>query len=543
FADDELETVFPSFLLRSLEDDLAASWHRRQPLPIESLLADVPPRQQGQVFFSLLLVELTWRQHAGGEPPAPAQYLARFPDFADEITAAFHDLASRAPTAPPDASSVHHRLGQPANLLETVIDPVVDDVSLKDDATGPPTMIGRFRVLRRLGRGGFGDVYLAHDPALDREVAIKVPKARALVHLGQQWVHEARVVAQLDHPHIVPVYEVGSAPGVPAFIVSKFIDGCTLAQRLKQAALPPAEAVGLVIDVALALDFAHRYRSAVVHRDIKPGNLLLDREGCVHVADFGLAIRELDLSEDQSIAGTPAYMSPEQFRGEGHCIDSRSDIFSLGVVLYELLTGRRPFRGNDLMTLWQQVTQCDPTPPQQINVDLSPELERICLKALAKLATDRYQSARDLASDLRLFQASTWGTGPRELSPPVATPQPPLALPPAGVITPTDSKAHGTQSDRSGPETGGTTLPEDVKIVPKGLRSYDAGDAGFFLGLLPGPRDRDGLPESLRFWKQWIEPNNDLPHFTVALLCGPSGSGKSSLIKAGLLPRLSPDVL
>ncbi|MFM8218975.1 MAG: serine/threonine-protein kinase, partial [Planctomycetaceae bacterium] len=416
-------------------------------------------------------------------------------------------------------------------------------------ATGSalPAFIGRFRVLRRLGSGGFGDVYLAEDDKLERRVAIKVPNARALREFGDNWSREAKTVAQLKHPHIVPVFEVGSTPEVPAFIVSEYIEGCTLAERLKQSPLPLPQAVQLVIDVAEALDYVHRSKAEVVHRDIKPGNLLLDQHERVYVADFGLALREVDLQQPQRPAGTPAYMSPEQIRGEGHRIDGQSDIFSLGVVLYELLTGRRPFRSNDADELRQQVTQHDPKPPRQINAEVPPELERICLKAMAKEVRVRYTTGHDLAADLRQLSGAVWGMGGMGGAPGVATPLTPLADG-NGTSTPVTpdlaTPASGTPgSGLPGSGSGSEGPPRRVAIVPKGLRSFDRDDAAFFLELLPGARDRDGLPESLRFWKQRIDPTPEGQTFSVGLLLGASGCGKSSLLKAGLLPRLSPDVL
>lgn len=269
-----------------------------------------------------------------------------------------------------------------------------------------PVRLDRFELRSELGVGSFGYVFQAWDPRLERIVALKVQRAGSFASHEEveRFLREARSAAQLDHPAIVSLYETGQTQDGVWFLVCEYIDGSTLEERLKGGAFPPQEAAAIAIELADALQYAHEH--GVVHRDIKPSNIIVDRRQRAHVMDFGLAKRDtgdLTMTSDGRVLGTPAYMSPEQAAGTSHQVDARSDIYSLGVVFYEMLTGERPFHGNRRLLLLQ-VLEDDPRPPHSVKPGVPRDLETVCLKAMNKAASRRYASARDMADDLRRYQ-------------------------------------------------------------------------------------------------------------------------------------------
>jgi len=272
--------------------------------------------------------------------------------------------------------------------------------------------IGHYRISAKLGAGGMGEVFLADDTRLDRKAAIKLMPAESAADPDrrQRFVNEARAASQLTHPHVCVVYDVGeTADGIP-FIAMEYLEGQSLDLLLAQGPLEIPKVIEVAIQVADALDAAHGRR--IVHRDIKPGNIILNERSQVKVLDFGLAKRLVHPSADDPaltvemqqtqcghVVGTPSYMSPEQAMGK--LVDHRTDIFSLGLVLYELVTGQKPFVGATVAETANKLVHTQPTAIARLNYNVPPELERIILKCMQKSADRRYQSARELMIDLR----------------------------------------------------------------------------------------------------------------------------------------------
>jgi serine/threonine protein kinase/tetratricopeptide (TPR) repeat protein len=278
-----------------------------------------------------------------------------------------------------------------------------------------PVAFGRYEVRQTLGTGGFGTVYLGHDTQLDRPVAIKVVRGGPGVPLARAevFLQEARRLARLNHPGIVTVHDVGLQNG-NVYIVSDYLEGPDLAEWLKHHVPSWQDSARIVAALADAL--AHAHSRLTVHRDVKPANVILTRDRGPVLVDFGLGLDDAVAGGPELgvISGTPAYMAPEQVAGVAHRIDGRTDVYSLGVVFYQMLCGRVPFRSGDMRELLRQVRDDEPQPPRQLVRDLPPELERACLKAMAKKLQDRYSTAADFATDLRRTEQST--AGPISLS-------------------------------------------------------------------------------------------------------------------------------
>jgi serine/threonine protein kinase len=315
-------------------------------------------------------------------------------------SAAPEDVATVVPV-PPDLVHAAQRLGRArgdragVDAVQTVILP--HGTSRR--------RLGKFELIEELGIGSFATVFRARDTELERTVAIKVPRAGQLAGRSDvdRFLREARSVAQLKHPGIVALYDIGQADDGTCYLIVEFIEGSTLADGLRRRRPGFREAAELIAAVADALDYAHR--AGVIHRDIKPSNIMVDAAGKPHLMDFGLAKRAAEpvtMTEEGQVLGTPAYMPPEQARGESHHVDARGDIYGLGVVLYELLTGELPFRGNRRMVI-RQVLEDQPRPPRGLNDKVPRDLETICLKAMAKAPARRYATAGELADDLRRF--------------------------------------------------------------------------------------------------------------------------------------------
>ncbi len=368
--------------------EFEAAWKRDAKPRIEHYLGATQGVERRELLRELLLLDVDYRRR-GGENPTVADYQKRFLKDSDLLP---HILEQLSTVAQPETTPIHKE--QPFPELKL------------------PCRFGDYELLSLLGEGGMGVVYRARQSTPDRIVALKIirPDRLATSVPGQRqkvidrFRAEAQAVAQLEHHNILPVYDVGEIDGRPFFSM-RYVEGSGLEEVLRNSPMPGLAAAALLEPVARAVHYAHS--RDLVHRDIKPRNILLDTSGCPYVTDFGLAkslASSQELTQTLEVLGTPAYMSPEQARGSA-AVDCRTDVYSLGVTLYELLIGRPPFRAATPVETQRQVIESEPAPPRQLNSEIDRDLDTICLKCLEKDRERRYATAEELADELTRYQA------------------------------------------------------------------------------------------------------------------------------------------
>ena len=387
-------------------------WKQGNPVSIESLLQAHPQvRNDDDSLLELIYGEFCVRENLAQEPTSE-EYCERFPTVAERLERLLEvhrALDSGMPSFASVQQTVHASNDSSVSIspeLTTRIHP--SPTGEREEKHQPTAMLGRFgdyHLLNEIDRGGMGVVYRARQIQANRIVALKMILAGKFATKKElkRFYSEAEAAAKLDHPNIVPIYDIGEHDGHPFFTMA-YVDGENLASRLMHGPLGEREAAALIKEVSQAIHYAHQ--QGIVHRDLKPANILLTKTGQTRITDFGLAKRIGDQSEltvTGDVVGTPSYMSPEQINGSTGEVGIRSDVYSLGAILYCLLTGRPPFQAATILETFTQLTQSEPVPPRQFVSTISQDLETICLKCLQKAPGKRYPSTAELVADLDHF--------------------------------------------------------------------------------------------------------------------------------------------
>ena len=394
-------------LIDSICDRFEAAWKGSPAPQLEDFLTDIAEAQYERLLGELLKVEIQLLVEKG-EPPKLQPYYQRFPEQLSLIDQCFQQVMSEKANSLESQNTVVHKEAQTAAGSDTQAPPI-DATRLGSDALKSTAIsltgkrFGDYELIEEIARGGMGVVYKAQQRSLNRTVALKMILSGELASKEEvvRFRSEAESAAGLNHPNIVTIHEVGVEAGQHFFSMD-YIEGRNLDQLVDGNPIPARQAASYLVDISEAIEYAHQ--QGTLHRDLKPSNILIDHQGTVQITDFGLAKQiqsDGKLTGTGQLLGTPAYMSPEQAAGDKDQFGPAMDLYSLGAILYELLTGRPPFQAESSLELIIQVLEMDPVSPRLLNPNIPRDLETICLKCLAKEPTRRYATAADLAADLQ----------------------------------------------------------------------------------------------------------------------------------------------